>query len=75
MVDNLAWGLNSRTENVGDALGSAEKAEQWINTWWDKLIEALDLPAKFYMSGHSAGGAQMMMYVCRHPERCEGLFL
>ena len=57
MVDNLAWGLNSRTQNVGNALEDPQKAEIWINTWWDKLIDALDLPPKFYMSGHSAGGA------------------
>ena len=77
MVDNLGWGLNSRTQNVGDALETAEKAEGWLNTWWDELITALDdvLPAKFYMSGHSAGGHQVMLYASRHPERIEGLFL
>jgi len=32
MFDNLGWGLNSRTQNVGDALDSSEKAEQWIMT-------------------------------------------
>ena len=34
-----------------------------------------DLPAKFYMSGHSAGGFQFMLYACYHPERIEGMFL
>ena len=60
MFDNLSWGMNSRTDNVGDALESPEKAERWLVTWWENLIEALtrseDLPAKFYLSGHSAGG-------------------
>ena len=41
-------------------MDSPEKAEQYIVTWWEKLIAALtkevDLPAKFYLSGHSAGG-------------------
>ena len=75
MFDNLGFGLNSRTENVGDALESTEKAEKWFADWWDQLIEKLDLPPKFYLTGHSAGAAQAMMYVSRHPERCEGLFL
>ena len=60
MFDNLSWGMNSRTDNVGDALESPEKAERWLVTWWENLIEALtragDLPPKFYLSGHSAGG-------------------
>ena len=27
------------------------------------------------MSAHSGGAVQTMIYVCRHPERIEGLFL
>ena len=75
MFDNLGSGLNSRTDDVGDALESVDKAEQWIATWWDQLIDKLDLPPKFYLAGHSAGGAQSMMYASRCPERIEGLFL
>ena len=77
MFDNLSWGLNSRTENVGDALESAEKAEKWIVEWWEKVIEALDsdLPEKFYLSGHSAGGFQCMVYASYHPQRIEAMFL
>ena len=41
MFDNCSWGLNSRTQNVGDALESPEKAERYIVTWWENLIEAL----------------------------------
>ena len=57
MFDNLGWGLNSRTDNVGDALDSAESAERWIASWWDQLIEKLDVPAKFLLAGHSYGAA------------------
>lgn len=58
MFDNLGFGLNTRTDNVGDALESAEKAEAWIVEWWEKVIESFgeELPPKFYLSGHSAGG-------------------
>ena len=77
MVDNLGWGLNTRTDYVGDGLESPEKAEQWILTWWERLFEALadDLPEKFYISGHSAGGLQVMLYAINHPERIEAMFL
>ena len=77
MFDNLAWGLNSKTDEVGDALESPEKAEAWIVEWWEKLIAALgdDLPPRFYLSAHSLGGYQAMLYACYHPERIEGMFL
>ena len=58
---------------------SPEKAEQYVVTWWEKLIDTLtrecDLPAKFYLSGHSAGGYQIMLYASYHPERIEAMFL
>lgn len=62
---------------MGDALSSADKAEKWTVTWWENLVEALgdDLPAKFCMTGHSAGGFQCMLYACYHPEKLEALFL
>ena len=58
MFDNLAHGLNTRMTDVGDALDSPEKADAWMVEWWKKVIDALDLPAKFYLSAHSAGGYQ-----------------
>ena len=33
------------------------------------------MPEKFYVSGHSAGGYQLMLYACYHPERIEAMFL
>lgn len=34
MFDNMSWGLNTRLQNVGDALESPEKAERWVIEWW-----------------------------------------
>ena len=56
MADNMGFGLNQRTEDVSDAVESPEKAEAWIVEWWHVTIEALELPPKFYVSGHSNGG-------------------
>ena len=79
LFDNLAWGMNQRVDNVGDALESPEKAEEWILTWWEQLIDKLTLdgylPQKFLLSGHSAGAFQSMIYAMSHPERIESLFL
>ena len=75
MFDNLGFGLNSRTQNIGNALESEETAQKYIDDWWDQLIDNLDLPPKFFISGHSAGGCQAMWYISRHPERCAGIFL
>ena len=77
MFDNLGFGLNRRVQDLGDALESPEKAERWLISWWEHLIEALEpeLPAKFYLTGHSAGGFQCMLYSSVHPERIDGLFL
>jgi pimeloyl-ACP methyl ester carboxylesterase len=64
---------------VGDAFESPEKSEKYIERLVtgiiDGLTEAGDIPEKFYLSGHSAGGHQCMMYAGMHPERVEGLFL
>lgn len=75
--DNSGWGMNQRTANVDDALESPEKAERWLVSWFEKVVEALnpDLPDKFYLSGHSAGGLLCMLYAINHPERIDGLFL
>ena len=60
MFDNLSFGLNGREDNVGNALNSADTAENWIVEWWHRLIEIMvmtgELPQKFYLSAHSAGG-------------------
>jgi pimeloyl-ACP methyl ester carboxylesterase len=41
MFDHISYGLNSRVQDVGDALESWEKSDEWMNTWWDKLIAKL----------------------------------
>ena len=79
MFDNNSWGLNTRVQNVGDALESPQKAEAWLVAWlertFDKLTEQGDIPEKFCLSGHSAGGHFCMVYAGLHPERIEKLFL
>jgi len=79
MFDNLGWGLSQRVENVGDALESPEKSERWIENLLDTTVDALiangDVPEKFYLSGHSAGGHMSMVYASRNPHRVEALFL
>ena len=76
MFDNLSWGLNSRTDDVSDALESPQKAEEYLVEWFHTLITTLgdELPPKFFMSAHSLGGGQTMNYICRHPERISGMF-
>ena len=39
------------------------------------MLDALDMPDKFYLVGHSWGGWGSMMIASIKPERLEGLFL
>lgn len=75
MFDNLGFGLNDRTQNVGNGCENPDEAEKWVVEWLEKVVEALELPPKFWFSGHSNGGFLVMLYACYHPERIEGLFL
>ena len=43
--------------------------------WIEKVFDKLDLPAKFYLSGHSYGGWMGSLYASRHPERISKLFM
>ena len=60
LVDNASWGLNTRDRNVDYSkhMATPEASEKYCLTWWENLIKALgnDLPPKFFLSGHSAGG-------------------
>uniref|UniRef100_A0A7S3MK50 Uncharacterized protein n=1 Tax=Favella ehrenbergii TaxID=182087 RepID=A0A7S3MK50_9SPIT len=55
LFDNLSWGLNSRVDNIGDALDSAEKAEQWLVSWWHALIETMGTELTIHERAHAAG--------------------
>ena len=55
MFDNLGWGLNTRLQEC-PGTESPEAAEEWLRLWIYKCINALDVPKKFYLYGHSFGG-------------------
>jgi cardiolipin-specific phospholipase len=56
-------------------LESSEAAEQWCIDWIVKTVDALDLPDKFLLAGHSYGGWIASVYASHRPERVEQLFL
>ena len=72
--DNMSLGMSTRwTETAQNA--SPETAETWIREYATKLINALDLPEKFLIAGHSWGGYFTMMIGTLFPERIESMFL
>ena len=72
--DMGGFGLNSRPQQCyGNE--SADEAERWLIEWLGKLFDALKLPDKFLLSGHSAGGYMAALYASTWPERVESLFL
>ena len=66
VFDHGSFGLNTRRakcpalENPPEALPDA--CEMWLLEWWTKYVDALELPEKFYLAGHSMGGHQAMLY-------------
>ena len=54
--DNCNWGLNTRTAD-SPACYDPEKAEQWILSFHEQVINKLeDCPEKFFLVGQSHGG-------------------
>ena len=78
IFDHGGWGLNTKIQDT-QALESPETSEAYIVEWWKKFVDEAtdkgDLPPKFYLTAHSAGGMMAMMYASQHPERIEALFL
>ena len=68
--DNLGWGLNTRLQECKGS-GSPEQAEQWVLDWTLKAFDALELPEKFLLMGHSYGGYMVALYAAHRPERVE----
>ena len=74
MFDPASWGMNTRlTESSG--LASPEAAEQWLIDWIVRVMDALNLPDKFLLTGWSMGGWMFCQYESKRPERVESLFL
>lgn len=61
MFDNCCKGLNTKLDTCS-GLESPEAAEQWLLQFMTKTIDALDLPEKFLISGHSYGGYLVSLY-------------
>lgn len=76
IFDNCSWGGNTRLDET-EGLDSPENAELVILSWLEGFFAQIDhlLPPKYYLYGHSNGGAQMGLYASFHPERVEKLFL
>ena len=62
MFDNCCKGLNTKLDTCS-GLESPETAEQWMMDFIVKTIDALDLPPKFLLAGHSYGGYLANLYV------------
>ena len=61
MFDNCCKGLNTKlSESAG--LESPEAAEQWVLEFITRTIDALDLPDKFLLAGHSYGAYLASLY-------------
>ena len=74
LFDNCGWGLNTRLDESWCTI-SSDDAEAWFTDWITKLIEALDLPEKFYVAAHAQGNYLMSLYASSRPERIEAFFM
>mmetsp|Transcript_11746 Transcript_11746/g.15962 ORF Transcript_11746/g.15962 Transcript_11746/m.15962 type:complete len:99 (+) Transcript_11746:282-578(+) len=77
MFDNCCKGMNTRIiEGLPDELFQRpELAEQWVLDFIVKTMDALDLPDKFLLAGHSYGGYLVSLYASVQPQRVKKLFL
>ena len=74
LFDNCGWGLNTRFDESWCTI-SSEDADAWFTDWITKLIEALNLPEKFFIAAHAQGNYLMSLYACQRPERVEAFFM
>jgi len=80
IFDHGGFGLNTKiTEKPACALSSPDASEAYMVELWKQTVDVMtengDLPPKFYLTAHSAGGLYAMLYASFHPERIEALFL
>ena len=74
MFDCCAKGANTKPTETG-AIEGPEAAEQWMKDFMIRTIDALELPPKFLISGHSYGNYLACLYASLKPERIESIFL
>ena len=74
LFDNCSKGGNTKLNETA-AIESPEAAEKWVSEFMIKTIDALELPDKFLISGHSYGGWLAALYASLRPERIESMFL
>jgi pimeloyl-ACP methyl ester carboxylesterase len=73
-IDVMGLGTSTRSTSKA-AHKTPELAEAWIQDYYTKLINAMDMPEKFFLVGHSWGGYSSMMIASIMPHRLEALFL
>ena len=75
-IDLVNLGLSTRSpQSHRDKIGTDhDKAEAWNTEYIEKVVNALDLPSKFFICTNSIGGWYGMRYASLHPERIDGLF-
>lgn len=73
-IDNMNLGVSTRSTSKAPHK-DCETAEAWIQDYLTKTINAMDMPEKFYLVGHSWGGYASMMIASIMPHRLEALFL
>lgn len=74
MFDWLSFGNNPRTGENRVDLTKVDDVEEWLIEYWEKWAQKVELPDKFYLSGHSFGGYQCALYASRNPERIKKVF-
>ena len=62
IFDHGSFGLNTRRKECPALQQGSDACEMWLLEWWEKFIDALDLPDKFLLVGHSMTGHQAMLY-------------
>ena len=65
LFDNCCRGLNTRLDNEdvpASLMQDPSVAEQWLIEFVTKTIDALPLPEKFFLAGHSFGGYLVSLY-------------
>jgi hypothetical protein len=55
MFDNLSFGRNPRTGVCLVDRSKPENIDEWLIEYWERWVEQVKLPEKFFLSAHSFG--------------------